>query len=70
MPDLPEVYDAAGLLDLPDRGRAVDPDLVRRALGPYLFKEKEPRPQWLPPGEAWPPPSQPSWNISDVDVPG
>jgi hypothetical protein len=70
MPELPEVYDALGLLALPDRGRPVDPDLVRRALGPYLFKEPEPRPQWLSPAETWPPKSQPSWNISDVDVPG
>jgi hypothetical protein len=70
IPELPDVYDAAGLLDLPDRGRAVDPALVRRALGPYLFKEQEPRPGWLPPGEPWPPPAQPSWNIAEVDVPG
>jgi hypothetical protein len=70
IPELPDVYDAAGLLDLPDRGRAVDPALVRRGLGPYLFKEQEPRPRWLPPGEPWPPPAQPSWNIAEVDVPG
>jgi hypothetical protein len=70
MPELPDVYDAAGLLDLPARGQAVDPESVRRALGPYLFKEKEPRPLWLPPGETWPPPAQPDWTISDVDVAG
>lgn len=69
MPELPEVYDAIGLLGLPDRGREISPEVVRRALGQYLFKEKEPRPRWLPPGEPWPPPSQPSWNIADVDVP-
>jgi hypothetical protein len=56
LPDLPQVYDAAGLLDLPDRGRSLDPALIRRALGPYLFPEKEPRPGWLPPEEPWPPP--------------
>ena len=67
MPELPEVYDAIGLLGLPDRGSQVSPDLVRRALGPYLFKEKEPRPRWLPPGEPWPPPAQPNWSESDVD---
>ena len=70
MPELPEVYDAIGLLGLPDRGSQVSPDLVRRALGPYLFKEKEPSPRWLPPGEPWPPPAQPNWNVADVDVPG
>jgi hypothetical protein len=68
MPELPDVYDAAGLLDLPERGRPVDPDVVRRALLPYAFKEPEPRPGWLPKGEPWPPPAQPDWTISDVDV--
>ena len=48
MPELPEVYDAAGLLDLPERGRPVDPDVVRRALLPYVFKEPEPRPALAP----------------------
>ena len=48
MPELPEVYDAVGLLGFAERGRQVDPDVVRRALGPYVFKEPEPRPAWLP----------------------
>jgi hypothetical protein len=61
MPDLPDVYDAIGLLDFPARGQAGarDLDLVRRALGPYLLKEKEPRPAWIPPGESWPPQASP-----------
>jgi hypothetical protein len=70
MPELPDVYDAAGLLDLPDRGRLVDPEPIRRALSPYLFKEKEPRPAWLPPGEPWPPLDQQHWTESDVDESG
>jgi hypothetical protein len=68
MPELPQVYDAAKLLDLPEQGRLADPEQIRRALGPYLFKEKEPRPAWLPPGELWPQPDQPQWSESDVDV--
>jgi hypothetical protein len=59
VPELPEAYDAAGLLDLPDRGRLNDPAVVRRALAPYLLKDKEPRPLWLDPGESWPPPLPP-----------
>jgi hypothetical protein len=50
-----ELYDVAGLLDLPDHGRAIDPATVRAALGPYLAPEKEPRPDWLAPNEPWPP---------------
>jgi hypothetical protein len=68
MPELPKVYDAAELLDLPERGSVADPQQVRRALGPYLFKEQEPRPAWLPPDEPWPQPDQPHWSESDVDV--
>ena len=48
MPELPDVYDAAGLLDLPGRGRLTDRDTIRRALAPYVFRESEPRPPWLP----------------------
>jgi hypothetical protein len=57
-PELPDDYDAAELLDLPERGRAVDPARVRQALGRYLFLEPPPRPAWLEPGEAWPPASR------------
>ena len=69
MPELPEVYDAIGLLDLPERGRLSDPERIRRALGPYLFKEEEPRPSWLPKAEPWPPADRPHWSESDVDEP-
>ena len=63
MPELPEVYDAIGLLDLPERGRPVDPDLVRRALGPYLFKEPEPRPRLAPARRAMAAAGrEPDWN--------
>jgi hypothetical protein len=68
-PELPDVYDAASLLDLPQVGKPVDLGQVRRALGPYFAKEPEPRPAWLPPGDAWPPPDMPHWSETDVDAP-
>jgi hypothetical protein len=68
MPELPKVYDAVGLLDLPERGRRVDPDLVRRALQPYIFMEPEPRPALYPPGEPWPPPPDLDWTTREVDA--
>jgi len=68
MPELPEVYDAAGLLDLPERGRSTDQDVIRRAMAPYVFMESEPRPPWLTPDEPWPPSDLPRWSESDVDV--
>jgi hypothetical protein len=49
-----ELYDVAAILDLPPRGRTVDPAVIRAALGPYLHAEPEPRPDWLAPGEKWP----------------
>jgi len=68
MPELPEVYDAAGLLDLPERGRLTDRDAIRRAMAPYVFMESEPRPTWLSPSDPWPPRNRPNWSESDVDV--
>jgi hypothetical protein len=50
-----ELYDVAGLLDLPPHGRPTDPATVRSALGPYLDQVKEPRPEWIAPHEPWPP---------------
>jgi hypothetical protein len=50
-----ELYDVAGLLDIPQRGRALDPAAVRAAMAPFLNPEKEPRPDWIAPYEAWPP---------------
>ncbi len=67
MPELPLVYDAVGLLDLPDRGRLTDLDAIRRALARYVIKESEPRPAWLSPNETWPPRDRPHWSESDVD---
>jgi hypothetical protein len=55
IPELPKEYDAAGLLDLPERGWLTDPAAVRRALAPYVMMEPEPRPAWLPREEPWPP---------------
>lgn len=69
MPEIPEVYDAAGLLDLPERVRLTDPDQVRQALGPYVFKEKEPRPGWLLPWEPWPVKHHPLWTEAAIDDP-
>ncbi len=50
-----DLYDAAALLDLPDRGRPADPADVRAALGELYAVESEPRPSWLLPDEKWPP---------------
>ncbi len=50
-----ELYDVAGLLDLPASGRPTEPALVRKILGPYLDQDREPRPEWIAPGESWPP---------------
>ncbi len=53
-----ELYDVAGLLDLPSHGqgrRPTDPGTIRAALGPYLDQVKEPRPDWIAPSEPWPP---------------
>ncbi|HZW32419.1 MAG TPA: hypothetical protein VFF52_17020, partial [Isosphaeraceae bacterium] len=50
-----ELYDVAGLLDIPEHGRAVDPAALRAALGPFLNQDKEPRPDWIAPNEPWPP---------------
>jgi len=49
-------YDAVGLLDLPERGRAVDPATVRHALGQMFAQEDEPRPGWIAADDPWPPP--------------
>ena len=54
-PDLPEVYDAVGLLDLAREGAETNPTVVRQALGPLLAVEREPRPDWIAPEEPWPP---------------
>ena len=42
-PGLPEVYDAAAMLDLPAKGRSTDVEAARAALGP-LFQVKPPPP--------------------------
>ncbi len=51
-----DLYDAAALLDLPDRGRQqADPATVRATLGALYAVEPEPRPSWILPKETWPP---------------
>ena len=57
-PLLPDAYDAIDLLDLPAKGKPVDPARVRQALAPYLFNEPPPRPSWIDPDETWPPESE------------
>jgi hypothetical protein len=54
-PDQRDQYDAVALLDLPDRGRPVDPGSVRAALAELFNEEPEPRPGWIGPDEKWPP---------------
>jgi hypothetical protein len=50
-----DLYDAAALLDLPDRGEPADPAIVRATLGEFYAVEAEPRPRWISPKETWPP---------------
>jgi hypothetical protein len=50
-----ELYDVAGILNIPERARAHNPAAVRAALGPFLDQDKEPRPGWIAPHEPWPP---------------
>ena len=54
-PLLPDAYDAIDLLDLPAKGKPVDPARVRQALAPYVFIEPAPRPTWIDRDEPWPP---------------
>ena len=54
-PDPPYVYDA-DLLDLPEKGRAVDLAIIRREFGPLFENKPEPRPEWMTDRrEPWPP---------------
>ena len=55
MPELPEVYDAAGLLRPPTRVRSHHAEEIQRGLSPLIFLEREPMPPWIPPGVPWPP---------------
>ncbi len=57
LPDLPPACDAIGLLEFPAQGRLTDSNQVRRALERYLITDCEPRPEWIPPNENWPPTS-------------
>jgi hypothetical protein len=55
-PELHDQYDAIGLLDVAEHGRAVDAVTVVQALLQYFMTEREPRPSWLMPNDPWPPP--------------
>jgi hypothetical protein len=57
-PLIPEVYDAAGLLDIPEHGTAMSL-ATRQALATLLAVEPETRPSWIWPDEPWPPPIEP-----------
>lgn len=50
-PDLPPVYDAIDLLDIPPRGSETNAKTIVRALAPYLSVEPEPRPPEFPLGD-------------------
>jgi hypothetical protein len=51
-------YDAAALLDLPEKGSPADLRTVRTVLAELYAVEREPRPIWLYPNEKWPPPEE------------
>jgi len=53
-----DLYDAVAVLDLPEHGRKVDTDSVRRALAEWFVEDRPPRPFWLDPKEPWPPPDE------------
>jgi hypothetical protein len=57
VPSMYDEYDAEALLDLPDKGRDIDPASLRARLGTFFVEEKQPRPLWILPGETWPPPT-------------
>lgn len=56
-PLIPGVYDAAGLLDVPEHGKPVDP-ATRPFLATLLTVEPEPKPTWLQPDDPWPRPPE------------
>ncbi len=56
-PDLYDLYDAIGLLNVPEHGPPVEPETIRGALAELFAWEKEPRPNWLAPNDPWPPPA-------------
>ena len=58
-PGLQDLYDAAAVLDLPDRGRPVDPWTVRAALGKYFVDEPPPEPRSIAPKQKRPHPNNP-----------
>ena len=57
LPEIPKVYDAVLMLNLPETGKTqADPAEIRRLLGNLLALEPEKTPQWLAgSNETWPP---------------
>jgi hypothetical protein len=55
LPELSGLYDEVVLLDIPEKGRPVRPQIVREELIDLFAEVKEPRPEWLAPNEKWPP---------------
>ena len=53
--NLYDKYDAAALLNIPDRGRAIEPEAGMAALAELIDEGTEPRPTWISPKEKWPP---------------
>lgn len=53
-PELPPMYDAVDLLDVPPLGSETNLARIRAAIGPLVTVEPEPRPPELPAQEAWP----------------
>jgi hypothetical protein len=51
-----ELYDVAAILDLPARGKALDPATVWAVLAKFLNPDPEPRPPWVAASDRWPPP--------------
>jgi hypothetical protein len=57
LPEIPKVYDAVSMFDLPLKGRSpANPEEVRRRLGELLAFEPEKLPEWLAGSQIiWPP---------------
>ncbi len=58
MPKAPG-FDPVALLALPETGPDAPPGVIRARIGALLEPEPERRPEWVEPGEPWPPPRDP-----------
>ena len=57
LPEIPKVYDAINMMDLPKKSKFLaDPSEIRRTLGKLLALEPEKRPEWMRMApDIWPP---------------